>query len=84
MCPRCPLRYLVSEVRRESWLKIPNGEADLKLCMRLRAMSANNPRLPECPHYPRTEDLARFIGPTVTRVQKKEEFEAYEQRRLLE
>ena len=62
LCPGCPLYPYISEVKQKSWTNQPNHESDLKLCMRLRALAARNPQLPECPHYPKSEDIGRFNG----------------------
>ena len=83
LCPRCPLRRYLHEVKQKSWTRERNHESDLKLCMRLRALSARNPHLPECPHYPKSEDIGRFNGSILVQHEKVERFVNYEQKRLL-
>lgn len=79
LCPGCPLRKYLCEVERKSWTNEPNHESDLKLCMRLRALAANNPHLPECPHYPRSEDIGRFNGSILVQHENVKRFVRYEQ-----
>jgi len=74
LCPNCPLRPWLSEVKKESWTNEPNNEIDLKLCMRLRALSITNPRLPKCPYYPKTEDMSLFNGSLFIPHEKEERF----------
>lgn len=61
LCPGCPLRRWLPQVKRDSWCNVPNDESAVQLCARLRALSQEDPSLPKCPHYPKNETLTAYF-----------------------
>lgn len=61
LCPNCPLKPYVDDVKQESWCRVPNDESNIKICARLRALSEEDPNLPKCPYY-KNESLIPFFS----------------------
>jgi hypothetical protein len=59
LCPECPLRMLLPDIKRRSWTQEPEKPSNVQLCRRLRAEARKWPGL-SCPYY-KNESLLFFI-----------------------
>jgi hypothetical protein len=59
LCPSCPLRVLLPNIKRESWTQEKEKPSSVQLCRRLRA-EARKYRTLSCPYY-KNESLITFM-----------------------
>jgi len=59
LCPECPLRMLLPDIKRQSWTQEPEKPSPMQMCRRLRAEAKKWPGL-SCPYY-ENESLLFFI-----------------------
>jgi len=59
LCPECPLRMLLPDIKRQSWTQEPEKPSPMQLCRRLRAEARKWPGL-SCPYF-KNESLLSFM-----------------------
>lgn len=60
LCPSCPLRVLLPNIKRESWTQEKEKPSAVQLCRRLRAEAKKYHAL-SCPYY-KNESLVAFMS----------------------
>jgi hypothetical protein len=59
LCENCPLRMLLPDIKRRSWIQEPEKPSPMQLCRRLRAEARKYSTL-SCPYY-KNESLFFFM-----------------------